>query len=380
MGSGGSVHNASDEEEEEDLPPVCHPCVLSNKPAKAWCDQCGIYLCEKCRTTHTHSHKLLKGKQLPLKRPKKDSLTKQVHIKQAIPVATLEDKDIKIEEIKQTERNILGCISVDNYIVTITRHNLTLYDQEFECIGDIDYVTYYPLSISSRNYDIVVSFRRVFENEKSSKSFKDIYTYKLKQPGCCASAKLVKHRGFHTKGECFTTAVCPFYGKNLTIAAGMKLDSHPERDDIEYQVQIIKSNGQVLQTLIMNPRAEPCFTSPFYLCASMKFEEIVVSEAECRRVRGVSMRTGKTVFEFEGGSPQGVAFDKDDNIYVYNDSAFYWIPPMRQKIHYMQQGYNKKTSSRRETRMFNSIAYNDSLNMLYLADADKSTIKTYKIM
>lgn len=300
-----------------------------------------------------------------------------IYLLQALPVATLEDKDMKVEEVALSQRNIIGCISVDDFIVTITQNSLILYDQEFECIGDIEYNKFQPSSICSRDYDVVVSFKRDDAGGKNNKSFKDILIYKLNLQGCASSAKLAKKGGFNTEGDCFTTAVCPLYDKNLTIAAGMKLDSHPERDDLEYQVQILKSNGKIVQTLLLNPLAEPCFTCPFFMCATMKFEEIVVSEAQHRRVRGVSMRTGKTVFEFEGGSPQGVASDNEDNIYVYNDSAFYWIPPLRQKIHYMQQGYNKKTT--KQPKMVNAIAYNDSLNMLYLTSRDESKIKTYRI-
>lgn len=299
-----------------------------------------------------------------------------------MPVATLEDKEIRVEEIPQSERNIHGCISVDNFIVTIRKKNLTLYDEDFDCIGDINYKVLYPSSICSRGYDIVVSFKRITKKElgnvKKWPKFFDVQTYKLVPPGCATIAKLTKSDAFNTEGECFSTAVCPLYDKNLTIAAGMRLDTHPERDDINFQVQIIKSNGKVLKTLNLNQMGEPCFTTEFFLCATMKFEEIVVSEAKLRRVRGVNMKTGKTLFEFEGGSPQGLAYDKEDNIYVYNDSAFYWIAPLRQKIHYMQQGYKK--SGRRDDRLANAICYNDSKQLLYLTNIDKSIIETYQIV
>lgn len=304
-----------------------------------------------------------------------------------MPVATLEDRELKVEEVPQSDRNIRGCISVGNFIVTIRGNNLTLYDDDFDCISDIDFKVLHPNSICSHGYDIVISFRRIREEEINDPTknaipwpkFKDIQTYKLQLPGCGSAAKLTKSDAFITDGECFSTAVCPLYDKNLTMAAGMKLDSHPERDDIEFQVQILKSNGKVIRTLILNQLGEPCFTCEFFLSATMKFEEIVITEAKLRRVRGVNMKTGKTIFEFEGGSPQGLAYDKEDNIYVYNDSAIYWIAPLRQKIHYMQQGYNKKLN-RRDSRLANAITYNDKTHTLYLTNIDKSTIETYRIV
>ena len=288
------------------------------------------------------------------------------------------------------ERCIKGCAITGPYIVTITLQHLTLYNEEFNCIGDIDYQVFHPNSICSRGSTVVVSFERPKEEQKYQKEqknqkekklpkFYDILTYKLKLPGCGSDTKLVKGSGFNTEGECFTTAVCPLNDKNLTIAVGMEVESHPHMEDIRYQVQIIKANGKVLQTLDINPLGEPCFNSEFFLCTTMKFSQIVVSEVKLRRVRGIELKTGKTVFQFDGGAPQGITCDLNDNIYMYNEGQMYWIPALRNKIHYMQQEYAKKVS-KKDQRLEVYISYNDTNKTLYKTCTDRGTIETYTVI
>ena len=88
------------------------------------------------------------------------------------------------------------------------------------------------------------------------------------------------------------------------------------------------------------------------------------------------MEIGKTVFEFEGGSPQGLAMDDDDNIYVYNESVFYWIPPLRNKIHFMKQTYAKKKSP---NKMVSPISFNSETRILYVTNNETDTVQTYWI-
>ncbi|KAH3726784.1 hypothetical protein DPMN_052653 [Dreissena polymorpha] len=128
---------------------------------------------------------------------------------------------------------------------------------------------------------------------KKMPPYKDVQLYQLVLQSCTSETHLVKKKNFNTSGECFTLAVCPVYTRELIMAAGIQLGKHPEREDIKYIVQIIRSNGEILQTLDINPLAEPCFTSRFFISATMKFGEIIVSEASNRRVRGIYMKTGK---------------------------------------------------------------------------------------
>lgn len=393
MGSGSSQPVVRPGGSEDSLAPMCDPCVNLRHQAQGWCGQCEIYLCPACISSHNRSHRLSRGRYMPETRPHPNSITNNVAIKVVSPLATLEDKEAKQDGISLEERCIRGCVCCDQYIVTITLHHLTLYTEDFECIGDIDYEKFNPNSISSKGNDIVVSFERPKELNKTQsaklekreqvelenmlKAFKDIQTYELKLPGCASNTKLVKRKGLDTDGECFSTAVCPLYDKHLTIAVGMRLDKHPERDDIKFQIQIIKANGKILQTLDINPRGEPCFTGEFFLTATMKFMEIAVSEIKGRQIRGINMKTGKTIYQFEGGSPQGITCDLNDNIYVYNDDQFYWIPPLRNKIHYMQQGYSKR--ARKDPKMAVAISYNDTTRTLYKTCFDKETIETYTV-
>lgn len=372
---------------QDSLNPTCDACVRLEKPAKGWCGQCGVYLCAQCVSTHTRSHRMAVGKNLPQTRPQEASVSNNISIKQVTPVATMQDKDAINEDIPWTDRSIIGCVCVDDYVVTITNHNLTLYDETFKCIGHIEFPEFKPNSICARKTDIVVSFERLKKDLVESEAkkpktkipeFMDIHAYMLHPPSFGKVARLSRNRAFNTAGECFTTAICPLCDKELTVAVGMRLTAHPERDDIKFQVQILKSKGQAIQTLNLNQLGEPCFTEEFFICATMRFGEIAISETKARRVRGLDMKTGKTLFEFEGGCPQGITYDEDNNIYVYNDTAFYWIPPLRNKIYYMQQTYVKK-ANRRETRMAYTIYFNNKSRLLYLTNIDKDVIETFRI-
>lgn len=384
MGSGSGKQSpvVTPSGSEESIAAICDLCINQNLPANGWCGQCGLYLCRKCVSLHTRSHRLAVRKSIPQKRPDQLSISNQVVIKVLSPLATLEDQDTKNDGVPLEKRCIRGCVSSEQYIVTITLKHLTLYDEDFQCIGDIDYKVFSPNSICSFGSHVVVSFEKPKEEDINPKEkipkFLDVQTYQLKVLRCQSEAKLVRQKGFNTFGECFTTSVCPLYDKDLTIAVGMKLEFHPERDDIEYQVQIIKSNGTVLQTLEINPLGEPCFTTEFFLCATMKQSEIAVSEIKSKQIRGINLITGKTLFQFEGGAPQGITYDLDDIIYVYNEGQMYWIPPSRSKIHYMQQGFNKK-KTKKDQRMAVAICYNETQKILYKTCVDKETIETFSV-
>ena len=83
MGSGESKPKVTPFASEESLnSPFCDPCVNQHKPAKGWCGQCSVYLCSKCVSSHTRSHRVATGKQLPQQRPQYESLTNNVLVKQ----------------------------------------------------------------------------------------------------------------------------------------------------------------------------------------------------------------------------------------------------------------------------------------------------------
>lgn len=83
MGSGQSKPAVTPFASEEDLSaPLCDPCVNQRIPAKGWCGQCSVYLCSKCVSSHTRSHRVATGKNLPKDRPQYESLHNNVHVKQ----------------------------------------------------------------------------------------------------------------------------------------------------------------------------------------------------------------------------------------------------------------------------------------------------------
>lgn len=83
MGSGQSKPAVTPFASEEDLSaPLCDPCVNQRIPAKGWCGQCSVYLCSKCVSSHTRSHRVATGKNLPQDRPQYESLHNNVHVKQ----------------------------------------------------------------------------------------------------------------------------------------------------------------------------------------------------------------------------------------------------------------------------------------------------------
>ncbi|KAH3726783.1 hypothetical protein DPMN_052652 [Dreissena polymorpha] len=116
MGSGNAkLAQVTPADSTDSLAPVCDPCVNKNEPARGWCDQCGVYLCTRCVSTHNRSHKLAMGRNLPPTRPTPDSLLNNVEIKTVLPVATLEDNDLKREDVPYEERNIRGCVCIGEY-------------------------------------------------------------------------------------------------------------------------------------------------------------------------------------------------------------------------------------------------------------------------
>ena len=360
---------------------LCDPCINLEKVAKGWCSECNIYLCFKCMQTHAKIHKIATGRNLPLTRPRPKFLNNDVMVKQVTAVATLQDLELSEDEtIPKEEKTFKGCVCINDHYVTISNKHIRLYDTNFMCVGEIDFVTFSPNSICHLDNRVVVSFDRLRDDTLKGPLFQDVQIFKLKPPNCLNSDfHLVKDCGFNTEGECFSTGICPFKDKDtLLIAVGLELDDDQVEHDIKYKIQILKTNGRVMHNIEFNPRGEPNFEGRFFICGSMKFGELCITELRERRVRGVDIKTGKTIYEFEGGFPQGVTIDRDDNLYVYNDAALYWIPTLRNKIYYMLQNYNKK-SAKKETNMKCAISFDNPTRHLYITNAEKETIEVYKI-
>jgi len=369
-------------------PPLCDRCVGQEFLARGWCPACRLFLCERCVSKHTRSHKLAMGRNLPAIRPEPGA--KDEDSRTVIPISTLLDRDIPQTDDSPGDRGILGCVCVEQHVVTIGNRVLTVYNEDFTCIGEIQYPLYSPLSICARELLICVSFERIrdinFNDPSVSKlkkkmaEYKDIQIYQLQYPTCTSNAKVVCQRGFNTAGECFAMSVCPTYRDQLILAVGLELSSHPERDDIQFILHIIQSNGNVLRELELNPIAEPCFTSDFYLTATWTPDEIIVSEPLYRRVRGVNMRTGKTMYQYDGGSPQGVVCSGDNDVYVYNDGQLLWMPEDRGKLVLMQQDKKKKTprKDKDKTRLV-SLTIDPATGYLYQTSAETPVIHTYKV-